>query len=436
MEWVEGQTLNRFVEESLEKPKMLRQLLELWPRLAVRLREAGIAHADLQHGNVLLVPAPHGKLALKLIDYDGMYVPSLAGTQSGELGHPNYQHPQRIRQGRLQRGSGPLLPPGHLRRGAMSAAGRRDLWQRFNNDDNLLFREADFQRPEESELFQTLWELKDADARTMVGHLALACRQPLEAVPWLDQIVSRGRVRALTRTEQEAVSSLMAAGKALARLKIPVGAVATASTAALPATAPEQTAAVDTRPVATEGTMPAAPLLGNRLRAVGRSLLGLPAATFHAADRLFGRLVGEENDLLRQFLWVAVPAALLFVVWLAACHPWRQPLPAAEKLAAGHEAAVEHKSTAKPKPAAVKQEPKPGEPKPGLAKQTPAPAPLKLQAVGPQRVEIGGPLTLPLALKDAAVWKGKVHFTLGPDAPPGATIDAERGVFTWTPTAD
>ena len=54
MEWVEGQTLNRFVEESLEKPKMLRQLLELWPKLAGRLREAGIAHADLQHGNVLL----------------------------------------------------------------------------------------------------------------------------------------------------------------------------------------------------------------------------------------------------------------------------------------------------------------------------------------------------------------------------------------------
>ena len=101
MEWVEGQTLNRFVEESLEKPKMLRQLLELWPKLASRLREAGIAHADLQHGNVLLVPAADGKLALKLIDYDGMYVPTLAGTPSGELGHPNYQHPDRLRRQRL-----------------------------------------------------------------------------------------------------------------------------------------------------------------------------------------------------------------------------------------------------------------------------------------------------------------------------------------------
>jgi hypothetical protein len=38
-------------------------------------------------------------LALKLIDYDGMWVPALAGTRSGEVGHPSYQHPQRLREG-------------------------------------------------------------------------------------------------------------------------------------------------------------------------------------------------------------------------------------------------------------------------------------------------------------------------------------------------
>jgi hypothetical protein len=57
-----------------------------------------MAHADLQHGNVLLVPTGNA-LALRLIDYDGMYVPALAGQRSGELGHPAYQHPQRLREG-------------------------------------------------------------------------------------------------------------------------------------------------------------------------------------------------------------------------------------------------------------------------------------------------------------------------------------------------
>ena len=65
-----------------------------------RLRQAEVAHADQQHGNVLLVPiAEMAQLRLKLIDYDGMYVLALAGIPSGELRHPSYQHPQRLREG-------------------------------------------------------------------------------------------------------------------------------------------------------------------------------------------------------------------------------------------------------------------------------------------------------------------------------------------------
>ena len=99
MRWVEGLTLNQFVEEHLERPGNLKMLLDLWVKLATRLRKAGMAHADLQHGNVLLVPMSGGSLALRLIDYDGMHVPALAGTRSGEVGHPAYQHPQRLREG-------------------------------------------------------------------------------------------------------------------------------------------------------------------------------------------------------------------------------------------------------------------------------------------------------------------------------------------------
>jgi len=76
-------------------------LLQIWAHMAGRLRAANIAHCDLQHGNVLLVPGHSAhSLALKLIDYDGMWVPSLANTKSGEVGHPSYQHPQRLREGR------------------------------------------------------------------------------------------------------------------------------------------------------------------------------------------------------------------------------------------------------------------------------------------------------------------------------------------------
>jgi Ser/Thr protein kinase RdoA (MazF antagonist) len=100
MEWVEGTTLNQFVSENVQKPQMLEALGQLWVQLAQKLRDARIAHADLQHGNVLLVPVPGAKagtVKLKLIDYDGMFVPALANRASGELGHVNYQHPARFR---------------------------------------------------------------------------------------------------------------------------------------------------------------------------------------------------------------------------------------------------------------------------------------------------------------------------------------------------
>ena len=99
MQWVEGLTLNQFVGKYADKPAMLESLLHVWVRMAGYLRSAEIAHGDLQHGNVLLVPGPSANsVALKLIDYDGMYVPALAGHPSGEIGHPCYQHPQRMRR--------------------------------------------------------------------------------------------------------------------------------------------------------------------------------------------------------------------------------------------------------------------------------------------------------------------------------------------------
>jgi hypothetical protein len=62
--------------------------------------ETGIAHGDLQHGNIILVPGKKdNSLMLKLIDYDGMFIPPLAGSPKGEVGHAAYQHPERLRTG-------------------------------------------------------------------------------------------------------------------------------------------------------------------------------------------------------------------------------------------------------------------------------------------------------------------------------------------------
>ena len=190
MEWVEGFTLNEFVARNLGKPHHLHALMQMWTKLAGRLRDANMAHADLQHGNVLLVPgATPQKLGLKLIDYDGMWVPALAGTRSGEVGHPNFQHPLRLKE-RIYTGEVDRFPHLVIAAGLRAAlVGGKGVWDRFDNEDNLLFKEADLRNPGAAAVFKALWELNDPVLRVLVGHLALSAREPLRKTPWLDDVL-------------------------------------------------------------------------------------------------------------------------------------------------------------------------------------------------------------------------------------------------------
>ncbi|HEX7957024.1 MAG TPA: hypothetical protein VF508_08785, partial [Pyrinomonadaceae bacterium] len=90
MEWVEGATLDVYLEEAVGRRDALLHLAGEWVRLVAALRAAGVAHGDLQHGNIIV-----GGGRLRLVDLDGMYVPALEGFRASEVGHQHYQHPAR-----------------------------------------------------------------------------------------------------------------------------------------------------------------------------------------------------------------------------------------------------------------------------------------------------------------------------------------------------
>ncbi|HXG09523.1 MAG TPA: WD40 repeat domain-containing serine/threonine-protein kinase, partial [Gemmataceae bacterium] len=209
MQWVKGDSLNGFVRAWLHKQDKLLALAQLWLRLAEDLRAKQIGHGDLQHGNVLLVPGTKPGTVLKLIDYDGMYVPALAQTRSAERGHPNYQHPERLRQGyygpEVDRFSH-LVVYTALRCLVVEPA----LWDQFNNDENLLFVEKDFESPSNSRLFQRLWGLTDANIRNLVGHLLLSASRPVNRTPLLRDLVNNGQVRPLSRDDEKEIERLLA----------------------------------------------------------------------------------------------------------------------------------------------------------------------------------------------------------------------------------
>ena len=191
MHWVEGLTLNQFVGEYADNPAMLEALFKVWARMARYLRAAEVGHGDLQHGNVLLAPGsgPHS-LALRLIDYDGMWIPALAEKNSGEVGHPAYQHPQRIRD----KAYGPdvdrfplLLIATALR--ALMVEGR-PLWQKYDTGDGLLFKQADLDAPTQSPLFHDLVRSADPLTATLAGRVIKALRGGLESAPLLEEVLS------------------------------------------------------------------------------------------------------------------------------------------------------------------------------------------------------------------------------------------------------
>jgi hypothetical protein len=62
-------------------------------------------------------------------------------------------------------------------------------------------------------------------------------------------------------------------------------------------------------------------------------------------------------------------------------------------------------------------------------------SPPNIDPVAPQIVRPGALLRIAISASDTDLPRNSLSFSLGPDAPAGATIDPATGVFTWTPTA-
>lgn len=157
MQWAEGTVLNRFVEEHLDQSNLLVHLANAWADLLDTLEEARVAHGDLQHGNVLVRKKETG-VSLQLVDYDTMYVPALEGWRSAEVGHRNYQHPDRTDTDfgpRLDRFSGLVIYTA-----IRACVARPGLWERYSTGENMLFRDDDFYAPDASPLFDELMSIE------------------------------------------------------------------------------------------------------------------------------------------------------------------------------------------------------------------------------------------------------------------------------------
>jgi serine/threonine protein kinase len=178
MEWVDGDPLDTFILKNSHESRFYGWLLQQFTDLQARLSKAQIAHGDLNHANIYVTK--HG---LKLIDYDCAYVPSLAGCNSNELGHHNYQHPKRARSdfGAHLDNFAAWVIQTSLQALSIDSSLAEKL---ALGDECLLFRSSDFCDPISSYAFSVLEQHSSEEISYAARKLRQLCdMQPAEIPP-------------------------------------------------------------------------------------------------------------------------------------------------------------------------------------------------------------------------------------------------------------
>jgi hypothetical protein len=177
MEWINGELINKFVTQNLFNNNILSELQIKLVLIAQDLENNKIGHGDLQCGNII-ISGNSANFQIKLIDYDGMYVPELAFRKSIEKGRSEFQHPKRTLNNfnhEMDRFSFWVIIT------ALEALKiDKTLWREvmqggFNTLDNFLFTIQDFLNPNQSILFNRLYKLNSVDLNFYLDKLKRFC---------------------------------------------------------------------------------------------------------------------------------------------------------------------------------------------------------------------------------------------------------------------
>ncbi|MBF0321009.1 MAG: hypothetical protein HQL01_14515, partial [Nitrospirae bacterium] len=170
IKWQDGTPLDKYIDDCVRRQDTqgILNIRARFVNLYRTLRSYHIAHGDLQHGNILIT-----QQGLRLIDYDGLYVPTTTLNISHESGHPNYQHPKRTTWHFNE----------HMDTFSATAiftaltilAYDLSLWAKFYNGDNILFCGKDFLNTNQSPLFRRLAGIDDATIKQLVTAIAASC---------------------------------------------------------------------------------------------------------------------------------------------------------------------------------------------------------------------------------------------------------------------
>ena len=184
MEWIEGVLINQFVSDNLNNNTVLSELQKQLVETSNSLEHHQIGHGDIQSGNII-IQKTDSDFQVKLIDYDGMYIPSFENSKSLEAGRSEFQHPKRTEwdfSPTMDRFSFWVILT------ALEALKYdKSLWKEvmqggFNTLDNFLFTIQDFTNPYQSKLFSRLQQLKQESVNFYLEKLKQFCNDDVSFV--------------------------------------------------------------------------------------------------------------------------------------------------------------------------------------------------------------------------------------------------------------
>jgi hypothetical protein len=184
MEWISGTTLGEYIEMHYGNRQEMERLRSQFAALEQDLARHGLAHGDLQNGNVLV-----DKTQLRLVDYDGMFVSGMPLGKGTELGHKHFQHP-------LRRATdfGPDIDRFSfivIDLSLWARCIRPELFKQFSTGENILFSANDYAFPDSSKVFQTLAQVRDPAFQSSLADFACVCKADFKSVPRLQDFLSR-----------------------------------------------------------------------------------------------------------------------------------------------------------------------------------------------------------------------------------------------------
>ena len=177
MDWIDGETMESYIAENYQDNYAMAMLCYRFCKMAEWLRSQPFAHGDIKPDNIMV--RPDGNLSL--VDYDGMFVPTMKGQKSPTIGTKDFSHPLRTVDDFDETIDDFALASIALSLKAISM--NSTLLDTYGASDRLLFSESDYRNPSSSKAISALQELMcDKDFCTLYSLFMLAlARKELSA---------------------------------------------------------------------------------------------------------------------------------------------------------------------------------------------------------------------------------------------------------------